>query len=64
MVEIPKYCNNGCLVAKLRNKKVKRLSRKGVHYKRFDSGNGLPLTHNGEGEEIVYARLEREWSLA
>lgn len=25
------------------------------------NGNGLPLTGNAEGEEIVYSRLEREW---
>ena len=24
------------------------------------SGKGTPLTRNGEGEEIVYSRLERE----
>ena len=43
MVEIPKYCNNGCLVAKLRNKKVKRLSRQRVKPQAIGGGNGVPL---------------------
>jgi hypothetical protein len=30
----------------------------------YGSGSGLPLARNGEGEEIVFARLEREWLLA
>ena len=30
----------------------------------YGSRSGLPLTHNGEGEDIVFARLEREWLLA
>lgn len=39
------------------------------HYKGSTSqavggGSALPLTQNGEGEEIVFARLEREWLLA
>lgn len=27
------------------------------------SRSGLPLTRYGEGEDIVFARLEREWLL-
>ena len=55
----PKYRDNGCLVAKIRNDKVKRLESNLVHCKR--NGNGLPLTCNDEGEEIVYSRSERTW---
>ena len=47
--------NNGCLVAKLRigegqttRTQVRRLQANG-------SRNGLPLTDNAEGEEIVYS---------
>ena len=53
--------NNGCLVAKPRNRKVKRLSRKGVKPQAIGGRNELPLTCNDEGEEIVYSRSERKW---
>ena len=43
MVEIPKYCDNGCLVAKPRNRKVKRLSRKRVKPQVIGGRHGTPL---------------------
>lgn len=49
----PKCFNNGYLVANLRNRKVKRLSRKRVKPQAIGGRNGSPLTHNGEGEEII-----------
>ena len=43
----PKYCNNGSLVAKLRNEKVKRLSLK-CEYTTSVVEVGWVLTRNGE----------------
>lgn len=42
-VEIPKYRVNGCLVAKSRNGKVKRLSRERVKSQVIGERNGVPL---------------------
>ena len=50
----PKCWYNGNLVAKLRNKKVKRLWFERIIKPQANGGrNGLPLTDNAEGEEIV-----------
>nr|DAK84744.1 MAG TPA: hypothetical protein [Caudoviricetes sp.] len=40
---MPKCQNNGCLVAKLRNRKVKRLSRERVKPQAIGGRNGTPL---------------------
>ena len=42
---------------------LQRLSHKRVKPQANGGRKGLPLTHNGEGEEIVYARWETKWLL-
>ena len=56
----PKYQYNGSLVAKFRIGKGQTTIPQGSTSQAIGGGNGLPLTDNAEGEEIVYARLEKE----
>lgn len=60
----PKYQYNGSLVAKSRIEKGQTTIPQGSTLQAIGGGNGSPLTRHGEGEEIVYARSEREWQLA
>ena len=60
----PKCFYNGSLVAKPRNRKVKRLESNLVEPQAIGGRNGLPLTGNAEGEEIIYALSERKWLLS
>ena len=60
----PKCWYNGCLVAKFRiGKGQTTISQESTLQVKNGGGNGSPLTHNGEGEEIVYTRWETKWSL-
>ncbi|MGO1044914.1 hypothetical protein ACTPEO_19680 [Clostridioides difficile] len=52
------------MVAKPRNRKVKRLSQEGVKPQVIGGRNGWLLTGNAEDEEIVFARSESKWLLA
>lgn len=56
----PKCLYNGNLVAKPRNRKVKRLVERRT-LQAIGSGNGWLLTGNAEDEEIVFSRSERKW---
>lgn len=61
----PKYpltmvVHAGKLLSQYDMENLQRLSRKRVKPQVIGGRKGLPLTGYAEGEEIVYARLERE----